>query len=63
MYRNFLKLINEKGVTHYRVSKDTGISQVTLSDWKAGRSTPKTDKLQKLAIYLGVTIEDLIRED
>lgn len=62
MYQNFLALINEKGITPYRVSKDTGVSQVTLSDWKHGKSTPKVDKLQKIAGYLGTTIENLIKE-
>ena len=60
MYKKFSKLITEKGLTPYKVSKETGISQVTLSDWKAGRSKPKVDKLQKIAIYLGVSIEDLL---
>lgn len=60
MYQKFLKLITERGITPYRVAKETGISQVTLSDWKAGRSVPKVDKLQKIAKFLGVKIEDLI---
>ncbi len=60
MYGKFLKLITEQGLTPYKVSKETGISQVTLSDWKAGRSTPKVDKLQKIAKLLGVKIEDLL---
>lgn len=60
MYEKFLRLIKERGITPYRVAKETGISQVTLSDWKTGRSRPKTEKLKKIAILLGVTIEDLI---
>lgn len=60
MYEKFKKLIDEKGLTSYRVSKDTGISQVTFCYWKSGRSTPKLDKLQKIASYLGVKLEELI---
>jgi transcriptional regulator with XRE-family HTH domain len=46
-----------KGVSAYRVAKDLDITQSTLSDWKSGRSMPKTDKLSKIAEYFGVTIE------
>jgi transcriptional regulator with XRE-family HTH domain len=60
LYEKFLKLITEQGLTAYRVAKITGISQVTLSDWKNGKSKPKTEKLQKIANLLGVQIEDLI---
>jgi len=57
MYKKFLELLNKKGVTTYRVAKDTGISISMFSDWKSGKSNPKTDKLKKLAEYFGVTIE------
>lgn len=57
MYKRFSELLQEKQLSTYRVSKDTGISQQTLSDWKLGRSTPKLNKLQKLADYFGVSVE------
>ncbi len=57
MYEIFARLMKERGLTAYRVSMDTGVSQATLSDWKRGRSTPKLPKLQKLADYFGVTLE------
>ena len=57
MYKKFSKLLQEKQLSPYRVSKDTGISQQTLSDWKLGRSIPKLNKLQKLADYFGVSVE------
>lgn len=41
------------------MAKDTGISQVTLSDWKNGKSTPKNDKLQIIADYFGVSLDYL----
>ena len=56
MYQIFERLVKEKGVTAYRVSKDTGISQPTFSEWKNGRSKPKIDKLMKLAEYFGVDV-------
>lgn len=60
MYEIFEKLIKLHNVTAYKVSKDTGIAYSSFSDWKAGRSTPKQDKLKKIADYLGVSIEYLM---
>lgn len=57
MYKKFEKLLKKNKVTAYRVSKDTGIAMSTFSDWKHGRSNPKTDKLKKIADYFGVPIE------
>ena len=59
MYEIFSKLLQENGVTPYKVSKETGVSQSTLSDWKRGVSTPKIDKLQRIADYFGVSVEYL----
>lgn len=56
MYARFEKLLNEKNVTVYQVSKVTGIDQGTLSHWKKGDYTPKVDKLMKLAEYFGVPV-------
>lgn len=60
MYEIFSKLLQLNGVTPYKVSKETGVSQSTLSDWKRGISTPKQDKLQKIADYFGVSLEYLM---
>ena len=57
MYTKYAALRDEKGVSDYRVSQDTGILVSTLSDWKAGRYSPKIDKIKKLADYFGVSIE------
>lgn len=60
MYEIFSELLQKYGVTRYKVSKETGVSQSTLSDWKRGISTPKQDKLQKIADFFGVTIDYLM---
>ena len=57
MYKKFAELLGKTNKTAYQVSKDTGIAQSVLSDWKRGRSTPKADKLKKLADYFGKPIE------
>jgi len=63
MYDRFAELLVKKGVTAYKVSKATGISRTTLSEWKSGRSTPKADKMQKIADYFGVTVAYLMGWD
>lgn len=57
MYEKFHELLNKTNKTAYQVSKDTGIPQSVLSDWKRGRSNVKIDKLKILAKYFGVSIE------
>ncbi len=60
MYDRFVQLLQEKEITAYRVSKDTGVTQTTLSDWKTGRATPRTATLQKIADYFDVTLDWLV---
>lgn len=60
MYEIFNNLCKKKGVTAYRIGKETGIATSTFTDWKKGRSTPKQDKLKKIADYFGVTVEYLM---
>lgn len=59
MYEIYCKLRDERNVKDSDVSKSTGITKSTFSDWKSGRSNPKNDKLQKIADYFGVTIDYL----
>lgn len=63
MYKKFEKLLEEKGVTPYRVHKETGISTATLSDWKNGKSEPKRDKIEKICEYFNVPISYFYGED
>lgn len=60
MYEKFAKLLEEKHVTAYQVSKATGISTATLSAWKNGDYTPKIDKLTLIAEFFSVPITDFI---
>lgn len=60
MYDVFVKLLQKNGVKAYAVAKATGIAYTSFADWKSGRSTPKQDKLQKIADYFGVSLEYLM---
>lgn len=59
MYEIFAKLLKERGLKHADIVKATGVSSGTLTDWKMGRYVPKADKRQKIADYLGVSLEYL----
>jgi transcriptional regulator with XRE-family HTH domain len=63
LYKDFEALLKDKNITPYKVSKETGIATSTLTEWKKGTYTPKVDKLMKIADYLGVALEELIKEE
>ena len=60
MYEIFAKLLKEKGVTPYQVSKATGVAQSSLSDWTNGRSKPKYEKMLAISDYFGVSVDYLL---
>ena len=53
-YEVFEHLLNEKRVRFSEVSRETGVSYSTFTDWRAGRYNPKREKIEKLAAYFGV---------
>lgn len=59
MYEIFEKLLKKHGLKIADVSKATGISYSTFTDWKAGRYTPKADKRKTIADYFGVSLSYL----
>ncbi len=63
MYEIYEKLLKQKGVSTYQVSKATGIAQSIFSAWKNGVSTPKNDKMQKIADYFGVSLTYILTGD
>lgn len=60
MYELFVKLLEEKGLRPADVCRGTGLPSSLFSEWKKGKSTPKADKMQKIADYLGVSLEYLM---
>lgn len=59
-YEQFEKLLRARGATVYQVAKATGIPASTFTDWKKGRSAPKTDKLTRIAAFFGVGLDELL---
>ena len=63
IYAKYAELRDTKQMSDYRVAKETKIAKSIFSEWKSGRSTPKTDKLKTLADYFGVSIEYFLEDD
>lgn len=63
MYNTYAKYRDAKGLTDYKVAKELDISQVTLSQWKNGRSKPRVETMLSLATLLGTTVEELMKEE
>ena len=61
MFKDLLvELIQNKGITAYKLSKDTGISEALISNWKTGRQLPKYDSIVLLCDYFEVSADYLL---
>ena len=58
--QRIFQLMEQRHVSAYRVSQETGISQARISGWKTGKSNPKQDALEQLADYFGVSVDYLL---
>ena len=56
-YERFESLCEAKKITPYRVCKDLGWGTATTSNWKAGKSVLKQEKMKMLADYFLVDVE------
>lgn len=59
-FQRYAELRDGADLTDYKVAQLSGFTQATLSEWKAGRYTPKVDKLAKIAKVLGCELTDLL---
>lgn len=63
-FANILKtLMEKKGVTNYRLSKDIDCAPTTVTNWLTGKTVPASDKMQLLAGYFGVSVDYLMTGD
>lgn len=60
MYEIFVKLLEMNNAKAADVCKGTGLPSSLFSEWKKGKSTPKVDKLQKIADFFGVSLDYLM---
>ena len=55
MWERIELLMKERGLRIADVARGSGVSYSTLTDWKAGRYTPKNDKIVKIANFFEVS--------
>ena len=56
-------MLEERGITAYKVSKETGVATATLTEWKNGTYQPKVDKLMLIAKFFDVPIEYFLTDE
>lgn len=61
IYERYCKLRDLAGYKDSDVAKGAKITKSTFSDWKSGRYVPKQEKLQKVADFLQVSINYLMK--
>ena len=58
LYENILRLCKERNVTIARLEKECGFGNATVRGWQV--SSPSIAKVQKVAEYFGVSVDDLL---
>lgn len=63
-YGKKLKSIREnKKISIYQISQETGISQGHISDLENGRNQPTIETLRKILVPLGITLAEFFNEN
>lgn len=58
VYDNVKKIADKRGISIYRLERDTGISNGTIARWN--QAVPSSANLIKVARYFDVSIEILL---
>ena len=61
LYDNVKKICEEKGISFGKIEKDLQLSNGSICKWN--ENEPGIRKVQKVADYLGVSIEELLAEE
>lgn len=56
----FISLMEKNNITAYKLSKDTGIPDSLLSNYRTGKKTPSSNNLIILAQYFNVSTDYLL---
>lgn len=59
---SFREARQKAGKTVAEVMKHMGVSGAAVYMWETGETTPRPDKLVKLAEFYGVTVDELLRK-
>ena len=61
MNEQLFNVLKEKGITQKQLSKMTGISESTISDWKTKGKVPGIDKIMLISKAISVSPNELLR--
>lgn len=61
--RNFNFLMDEHGVTNYRMAKIMKVHATTIANWRNGVSVPNREKLERISIVFGIMEDQLLGEN
>lgn len=57
---NLRYIMSYLNLTNYRLAKELGCSQTTISNYLDGTTTPRAKAQQKIAALFGLSVEDLM---
>lgn len=60
---NLTQIRKNKGLSIYRLSKESGVSQPYLKDIESGLKSPTLRTLQKIATALNMTVSQILDDD
>lgn len=63
MWEKYEQIRNLKGFRDADVARGASIPKATFSNWKRGIYSPKLEKLQRIAAFLGCSVADLTGEN
>lgn len=58
-YENFVRLCAQSGKSLAYVAREVGVQKSTVSRWASG-SVPRDTTLARLAVYFGITVDELV---
>ena len=61
--KNIFQLMDTKGVSAYKLAKETGISESVISRWRSGEQSPSVSSLVKVAHYFQCGLSELMKGD
>ena len=61
--QNLKAFMQKRNKTQGDLVRDLNFRQATVSDWLNGKKYPRMDKVEKLANYLGVSINELLAQN
>ncbi|MDU2971048.1 MAG: helix-turn-helix transcriptional regulator [Veillonella sp.] len=61
--KNIFKMMDIQGVSAYKLSKETGISESVISRWRSGEQSPSVSSLVKVSHYFQCGLSELMKGD